>query len=343
MIDFYIISAVYMLFATVILKIMVTQAVTATSQLPIVATMGGILTLSKSSLEHIDFVESDIGDRLPVSNTIPCVASLIRRFAPRVVIVTGAGVSSHQLPTFRSDNNSGLWEAFSTPVLDLANFYTNPGPPWKLLANVRNLQVNRILHPSLAHHIIHGLISRHFISHVITQNIDGLHSFASDLDKVIELHGAVTNYGICAQCNEQRCVDHLEILRTCEAPRCAACGSILKPPVAFFGDAIEESKRVAAAAALAQCDLLILLGTHCTVDPVLSMALSCQRANGIVVEINLSVTTASTFANVSLQGKADDIFLEIANELMPDVTWENTKVEDWESGLLLPPASDGLC
>jgi NAD-dependent deacetylase len=313
------------------------------SQFHIVVTMGGILTLSQRSLEHIDFVESDIGDRLPVSNTIACVVSLIQRFAPRVVIVTGAGVSSHQLPTFRSDNDSGLWEAFSTPVLDLANFYTNPGPPWKLLANVRNLQVNRILYPSLAHHVIHALISRHFVSHVITQNIDGLHSFASDIDKVIELHGAVTHYGICAQCNEQQYVDHLEILRTCEAPRCTVCGSVLRPPVAFFGDPIEEPKRIAAAAALAKCDLLIVLGTHCTVDPVLSMVLNCQKCNGIVVEINLSVTRASTFANVSLQGKADDIFLEIANALMPDVTWENTKLEDWESGLLLPPTSDGVC
>jgi NAD-dependent deacetylase len=252
-------------------------------------------------------------------------------------------VSAHQLPTFRSDNNSGLWEAFSTPVLDLTNFYRNPGPPWKLLANVRNLQVTRILHPSLAHHAIHHLLARRFISHVITQNIDGLHSFASDLPRVIELHGAVSNYGICERCRVNRCFDHLQILQTCEAPLCPACGSVLKPPVAFFGDAIEEEKRAAAAAAVAECDILILLGTHCTVDPVLSIAANCQRANGIIVEINVAATRASAFASVSIQGRADDVFLEIAAALMPDVRWHKIRLGDWESGLALPPASEGVC
>jgi NAD-dependent deacetylase len=305
--------------------------------------MGGILTLTTDSLNTIDFAESDIGGRLPVSNTVECVISLIRRFAPRVVVITGAGISAHQLPTFRSDNNSGLWETFSTPLLDLTNFYENPGPPWKLLANVRNLQVDRILHPSFAHHAIHHLLARHFISHVITQNIDGLHSFATDLPRVIELHGAVSNYGICAHCNTKQCVDHLQILQTCEAPKCPICKSVLKPPVAFFGDAIEEAKRVAAAAAVSNCDVLILLGTHCTVDPVLSIAANCRRANGIIVEINVSATRASAFANVSLQGKADDIFLEIATALMPDGQWDMLKLDEWEPGLVLPQASEAVC
>jgi NAD-dependent deacetylase len=89
--------------------------------------------------------------------------------------------------------------------------------------------------------------------------------------------------------------------------------------VAFFGDEIAISKRTAATAALAACELLILIGTHCTVDPVLSFALNCKREGVVVVEINLSPTTASSFVDISLRGKADALLLEIGQELMPDI------------------------
>jgi NAD-dependent deacetylase len=246
-----------------------------------------------------------------------------------VVVITGAGISSHQLPTFRSDNNSGLWEAMSAPVFDLRNFLKNPVTPWKLIANLRNLQATQMLYPSLAHHILHSLLRRNFISHVITQNIDGLHNFASDVGRVIELHGTVSDYGLCSKCNQNIKFDHLEILRTCEPPRCPTCGSILNPPVAFFGDGIEPAKRSAAAAALAECDLLILIGTHCTVDPVMSMAVGCKREGAIVVEVNPSPTSAAAVVDVSLRGKADSVMLEIARELMPDIDWEAVKLDDW--------------
>jgi NAD-dependent deacetylase len=277
--------------------------------------------------------DSDLGVRPSVSNTLACVISLIVRSAGRTTVITGAGISSHQLPTFRSNNNSGLWEAMSAPLFDLRNFSKNPGPPWKLIANIRNLQVTGMLYPSLAHHVLHLLLRRNFISHIITQNIDGLHNFASDVGRIVELHGAVSRYGVCTECSRSFDVDHLEILRTCEAPRCPGCASVLKPPVAFFGDAIAVSKRTAATAALAECELLILIGTHCTVDPVLSFAVTCKREGAVVVEINISPTTASSFVDVSLRGKADALLLEIGQELMPDIHWGTLKLDDWEPAL----------
>jgi NAD-dependent SIR2 family protein deacetylase len=33
-------------------------------------------------------------------------------------VITGAGISAHQLPTFRSNNNSGLWEVFKPSAVD---------------------------------------------------------------------------------------------------------------------------------------------------------------------------------------------------------------------------------
>jgi NAD-dependent SIR2 family protein deacetylase len=90
------------------------------------------------------------------------------------VIITGAGVSTDQLPTFRSGNNMGLWESFSVPLLDSQNFYQNPSPRWRLLVSIRNLPVARVLYLSNAHHAMHHLLERNYASHVISRNIDGL-------------------------------------------------------------------------------------------------------------------------------------------------------------------------
>ncbi|KAH0786437.1 NAD-dependent deacylase [Histomonas meleagridis] len=263
------------------------------------------------------------------SNTVECVIELIKKYKGRIVIITGAGVSAHQLPTFRSNNSSGLWEAFSPPILKIDNFYSNPKPSWKLLANVRNLQVSNILHPSLTHYVIHYLIQRGYVSKLITQNIDGLHMFKSDVSHVIELHGAVDDFGFCEKCNKKRPVDNLAILQTGECPTCDLCKSVLRPNVAFFGDVIDHKKRQDATSAISNCDLLILVGTHCTVDPVLSMAGEAHRNGSILVEINLTKTHASTFMNISLEGKSDEIFKQIGKELFKDIDFDNINLEDW--------------
>lgn len=276
---------------------------------------------------QINILDTDIGSRPDVTNTTECVVKLLRQYRGRIVVVTGAGISSHQLPTFRSDNNSGLWEAFGKPALDKISFYQCPDPCWKLLANVRNMQKQKSLYPSLAHHVIHELLKRKYVSRIITQNIDGLHSFPGDADKVIELHGSVSDYGICEHCQQRRKVDCLKILEIKGSPVCEECGKVLKPSVAFFGDVIEHDKRTAAYTALSQCDILILVGTHCTVDPVLSMASEARRRGCVIIEINLAATPATGFVDISLQGKADDVLGDIAKQIMSDIDWDNLCVD----------------
>lgn len=278
---------------------------------------------------EIGIRESDIGIAPECANTVDCVVDLIRSHKGRVVIVTGAGISSHQLPTFRSNNNSGLWESYSPPIQNREVFYSNPKPSWKLCANVRNMQVSNLLHPSLAHHVIHLLLQRGYVSHVITQNIDGLHSFPGDERRVIELHGAVGDFGICERCGVRRSVDNLLILQKGECPTCSVCGAVLKPNVAFFGDAIDTEKRRAASAAVARCEVLVLVGTHCTVDPVQSMATEARKNGTVLVEINITKTIASAFVNVTLEGHADDVFREIAEKLLGDVDLDKIDIENW--------------
>jgi NAD-dependent deacetylase len=290
----------------------------------------GALVAMPSDLFEANILETDFGLGGEFTDTIDCFVNLLRVHRGRTVLISGAGLSAHKLPTFRSNNNSGLWDSCSPPSIDSAATYSDPKRCWRLLATIRNMQGSGILNPSLAHFVIHELVDRGFLSAVITQNIDGLHSFASDLDKVIELHGAVADFGFCNQCNTKRAIDHLRVLHHGASPTCEVCGSVLKPPVAFFGDRIDSTKREAARKALLQADLLIVVGTHCTVDPVLSMVTEAKLGGCLIVEINPAETPASAFADVSLRGTADQIFGDVAKMAMDDIDWDAINLEKWD-------------
>jgi NAD-dependent deacetylase len=294
--------------------------------------MGSWLSFPDGPIE-VRILDTDAGEASVVSNTVECVVDLLRRHSPHCTVITGAGISAHQLPTFRSNDNSGLWEAF-TPAngaVTRAGFYSKPKQTWLLLANIRHLQITGRLHPSLAHHVVHHLLRQHFVSHVITQNIDSLHSFRGDLDSVTELHGAVHDYGICEQCRRHTQIDVVEIIHNQTCPICETCGAVLKPPVAFFGDLIETEKRDRAAEVLCDSSLVITIGTHMAVDPVLSMVTTAKQNNSVIVQINLTATAANRFVDVALQGKADDILGAIGRQLMPQIDWDGLKLDEWDS------------
>jgi NAD-dependent deacetylase len=286
--------------------------------------MGSWLTVPWDA-EDVRVLETDAGDRPIVENTPECVARLIQRHGGSVVAVTGAGISSHQLPTFRSNDNSGFWELPESNAVDRASFYDNPSKSWRILATLRDMQLRGNLTPSRTHRVLHEFLQRHFISHIITQNIDGLHSFPSDADRVIELHGAVRDYAVCERCHAQTAVDCIEILRLKQCPRCPDCEIPLKPPVAFFGDVIDPDKRERARAAMIGASLVLLVGTHLTVDPVLSMVAAAKDNGAVIVEVNLQPTPGSRLADVTLYGRADDTLAAVARIVVPEIEFESSK------------------
>jgi NAD-dependent deacetylase len=268
------------------------------------------------------FHANDAGYRPPCTNTIECAIDLIENSRGRVCIITGAGISSHALPTFRSNDHTGLWDFLQTPILGKTTFYDDPRPAWRLSANIRSLQLRGHLKPSLSHTVIHELLRRGIVSHVITQNVDSLHTFPGDESKVFELHGCVTDSGLCEACRVSRPVDLMRVLEDGKVPKCPTCNSVLKPPVAFFGDEIPRDLRLAANAAVDQSEVVILVGTHCAVDPVLSMVQEAKRKGALLIEMNTETTQATPFVDVVLTGKCDDTFATIARRILPGVRFE---------------------
>src|SRR6185369_18066568 len=94
--------------------------------------------------------------------------------APRVVVLTGAGVSAESgVPTFR-DAQTGLWSKFDPQELATPRaFKRNPRLVWEWYEYRRNLVAGA--QPNAAHEALARMEKLFPEFHLITQNIDGLH------------------------------------------------------------------------------------------------------------------------------------------------------------------------
>jgi NAD-dependent deacetylase len=132
---------------------------------------------------------------------------------------------------------------------------------------------------------------------VVTQNVDGLHARAGTR-AVIELHGSLTAF---------RCVDgghpydqrHLEALpgagaEEIEPPRCARCGSPIRPGVVWFGEPLPWERLEAARTEVETCDALLVVGTAALVYPAADLAWAGVARGIPVIEINPQPTPLSS-------------------------------------------------
>ena len=276
----------------------------------------------------VDWDPRSVGYRETMESTHENLANLIRENKGNICIITGAGISAHVLPTFRSSDSKGLWDVVADKSLDKFQFYSQPDVSWKLWASIRDLQKQKFLYPSKAHRVIHYLMKYGYIDTLLTQNIDSLHSFQGDESKIIELHGKVTEFGECEKCNRKTPVDHLKVLQSGKCPKCPVCNSNLRPTVAFFQDLIPKALRQKATKICQTTDLLILIGTHCVVDPVVTLVAEAFQSGATVVEINPDETRISDKCDMKFYEKADEALVAVGNILFPGVDFETkTDVE----------------
>src|SRR5262249_44020716 len=132
---------------------------------------------------------------------------------------------------------------------------------------------------------------------LITQNVDGLHAAAGS-SQVWELHGNIRRVR-CTDC--ARISDRgLEILP--DLPRCLDCGSLLRPDIVWFHEALPIEVWNRAEKAARQSSVLIVAGTSANVYPAAGLIEIAARAGARVIEINLVPTAASDHASVFLEG-----------------------------------------
>lgn len=174
----------------------------------------------------------------------------------KIAVLTGAGISAESgIKTFR--DAGGLWENYR--IEDVATpeaWKNNPA----LVLEFYNQRRRQLLscQPNRAHYALVELESKYEVT-IITQNVDDLHERAGS-SNIIHLHGELL------KARSTRfphliypCKQDIKLGDLCEQ------GSQLRPHIVWFGEAVPEIER--AAPVIANCDILIIIGTSLVVYP----------------------------------------------------------------------------
>lgn len=197
------------------------------------------------------------------------------------------------IPHFRSAG--GLWERYDPrEYATIHAFRRDPAKVWRMLAEME--EVLDAAAPNPAHRALARLEEVGLLQGTITQNIDGLHQQAGS-HRVVEFHGGHRTL-TCLSCGlrfGRESVQHRGVPPPCD------CGTLLKPDVILFGeaipiDALEESHRLAS-----NCRVMLVVGTSAEVAPANQMPWIAKRQGALVVEVNVEPS--------ALTGSVTDVFL----------------------------------
>lgn len=230
--------------------------------------------------------------------------------ANHLVVLTGAGVSAESgVPTFR-DAQTGLWAQYEPAELATPGaFQRDPELVWNWY-QWRHDMVSRAL-PNPGHTALVEFANRLPRFTLVTQNVDGLHQRAGSQD-VIELHGSIMR----ARCFDNHHVANgwpVDTTRT--PPRCEACGSLMRPDVVWFNEALPQEALQDAVEAAGGCDVFMSIGTSATVHPAASLAWTAIEAGATVIEINPRKTPLTPHASIHIEGPAGQVLPRILADL----------------------------
>lgn len=180
----------------------------------------------------------------------------------KIVLLTGAGMSAESgIKTFR--DSDGLWENY--PVEQVAShegWLANP----KLVTEFYNMRRKELVNtvPNEGHKLVAAL-EKHYDVTVVTQNVDNLHEQAGSTN-VIHLHGELMKVCSSRDTEDPRYWKTLTP-DNCEVIPGTLCddGSLLRPYIVFFGEAVPMI--TIAAEKAAEADIFIIIGTSLNVYP----------------------------------------------------------------------------
>jgi len=229
------------------------------------------------------------------------------RDAQHVCVLTGAGVSAESgVPTFR-DAQQGLWAEYDPHKLATPEgFLSDPSLTWEWYRWRRQLVSEVEPNPG---HVALAKFERLVPKlTLVTQNVDGLHQRAGSTS-VIEFHGNI----FVDRCFAEGSI--VEDSGSKELPTCPRCGSLARPGVVWFGEAIPGDAMDSAFAETAACDIFLSIGTSSQVYPAAGLVEIARSAGAVTAEINVEPTEDASIFDYVLAGRSGVILPKLLDSL----------------------------
>jgi NAD-dependent deacetylase len=235
------------------------------------------------------------------------------RAAERGVAFTGAGISTESgIPDFRGPQ--GVWNT-ETPVYYQEFMASREARVRAWQRGVKMFHRCGAAKPNDGHLVITELQRRGHIAAVVTQNIDGLHHDAGNVN-VIELHGT-NRYAACQHCAREW--PTAEIVRRVEqgdeAPDCDACGGPIKARTISFGQSMPEEEMRLATEATLKADLYISIGSSLVVEPAASFPRLAKQSGASLVIINAQPTPLDDIADIVIREPIGETMRKLLQQL----------------------------
>lgn len=224
--------------------------------------------------------------------------------ATNIVAFTGAGISTESgIPDFRSSGGlytSGPFEGMSPEdILSRRTLRNNPA----LLTSFYKERLLKLVdkEPNKAHYVLAKLEEQGKLKAVVTQNIDGLHVKAGSKN-VLELHGTCKTFRCINGCKFTFNVNqYLQAIDSKGIPKCPVCTlGIVRPNTVLFDEWLDDTTFETAQKAIAECDLLLAIGSSLQVMPACSLLFDRSPQCKLVI-INNTPTAFDQFAALVLR------------------------------------------
>lgn len=257
-------------------------------------------------------------DQLPEQSTAAAVAEarVLLRAASRVVVLTGAGISTDSgIPDFRGPQ--GVWtkNPAAEKAATLQHYVADPEirrAAWRSRIDSPMFAAQ----PNSGHLALLWLQQQEKLLLLITQNVDGLHQIAGiDPAAMVEIHGTAHEVN-CLACGERAPMERaLARVRAGEEdPPCRTCGGILKSATISFGQQLVHNDLARAERAAQECDLLLAVGSTLQVFPIAEVVPVAKRSGAKIVIVNRDPTAMDHLADVVVNGLIGDVLPAVLQE-----------------------------
>ncbi|MCU6666410.1 NAD-dependent protein deacylase [compost metagenome] len=230
---------------------------------------------------------------------------------PRVVVLTGAGISAESgIRTFRAAD--GLWEEHR--VEDVATpegFARNP----QLVQAFYNARRRQLQSPEVAPNAAHLALAAleealgdRFL--LVTQNIDNLHERAGNKN-VIHMHGELLKVRCASSGQVLNWTGDVTLDDKCH---CCQFPAPLRPHVVWFGEMPLGMDDIYSA--LAMADVFIAIGTSGHVYPAAGFVHEAKLQGAHTVELNLEPSQVGSEFEEKAYGLASDVVPAFVDKLL---------------------------